>query len=103
MALDLDICFMLKAVKNIRTQHNYIEPNIVQYHSKRCVIVLVVLQSTVARFLHIRSRVVIEEEKHVSRLPELTCSCRITMVTHVSVEQLLTSACFTCHKLTGHL
>lgn len=88
-----------KVVENIWTQHNYIDSNIVQYHSTRCVIVLVVLQSTVRQFFsrwHIYSRVIPGFQSwHVH--------FGLTMVTSISGAQLLTSACFTCHKLICHL
>lgn len=70
------------------------------------VFVLFVLQSTPWEILSsgpIHSRVIIKEEWHVSRLPVLTCSCWISMVTSVAVPELLTSACFTCHKLMCNL
>ncbi len=52
---------------------------------------------------HINSRIMIQEEQCAFRLPEQTCSCWIAMVTSVSVAQLLTRACFTCHKFICHL
>lgn len=108
VVLNPDICFMLKSSGKYLDSAQLRQ---FQHHSvslcKMCYVLLFwlfysLLCGTFFRW-HINSRIMIQEEQCAFRLPELTCSCWIAMVTSVSVTQLLTSACFTCHKLICHL